>query len=140
MFHIYITAVTSEWKQKNYQHCRLQNKAYRSRTSTLFPGSSLSFASFTWRPRSSIILEMQGQRCGNILGFTKRRKSPQRRKIFRHDKSADLSDNNRWSIGWGNEIVSNDRIWNLNRLPSLELHSCSLVGLRTTGTCYWEGY
>ena len=29
----------------------------------------------------SIILEVQGQKCGNILDFTKRRKAPQRRKI-----------------------------------------------------------
>ena len=29
----------------------------------------------------------------------------------------DFSDYNRWSIGWGNPIISGDRLWNLNRFP-----------------------
>ena len=31
----------------------------------------------------------------------------------------DFLDYNRWSIGWGNPIISNDRLWNLNRFPPL---------------------
>ena len=31
----------------------------------------------------------------------------------------DFSDYNRWSIGWGNPIISDDRLWNLNRFPPL---------------------
>ena len=31
----------------------------------------------------------------------------------------DFSDYNQWSIGWGNPIISDDRLWNLNRFPPL---------------------
>ena len=31
----------------------------------------------------------------------------------------DFSDYNRWLIGRGNPIISNDRLWNLNRFPPL---------------------
>ena len=31
----------------------------------------------------------------------------------------DFSDYNRWLISWGNPIISNDRLWNLNRFPPL---------------------
>ena len=32
-----------------------------------------------------------------------------------------FSDYNRWSIVWGNPIISDDRLWNLNRFPPLVL-------------------
>ena len=31
----------------------------------------------------------------------------------------DFSDYNRWSIGWGNPIISDGRLWNLKRFPPL---------------------
>ena len=44
----------------------------------------------------------------------------------------DFSDFNRGSIGWGNPIISNDRLWNLNWFPPLlqEGSPCGLILVR----------